>query len=305
MSADHYRIVFDGELAPGISLEAAKHNLAELFRVDVSKVERLFGQGPVSIKRNLSAPEADRYLEALQRAGACARKEPEAMRATTLSLIEDRPPQKPQSEQMACPKCGHAQPIAPLCQQCGIVIQKYLARQAQQAEASKQNESQDTTHPYAPPRAQVGEPMAEFGTLKVFSLQGRIGRLRYLAWSAVMMAAATGLWVVIGAALGMSVVLGSLLAFIAGLGILLASTLIGVQRLHDIGWSGWLMLLNLVPGVGAIFPLVMLLAPGNEGANRFGPPQPPNTRAVRILAALWLLVPLIAILAALVIPAYQ
>jgi len=78
-----------------------------------------------------------------------------------------------------------------------------------------------------------------------------------------------------------------------------------VQRLHDLGWSGWLMLLYLVPIIGTVLPLVVLLMPGNPGVNRFGPPQPPNSRAVKILAALWLLVPVIGVLAAIVLPTYQ
>ena len=40
--------------------------------------------------------------------------------------------------------------------------------------------------PYAPPRASVGENLPAFATLKPFSVEGRIGRLRYLAWSMVL-----------------------------------------------------------------------------------------------------------------------
>jgi len=39
--------------------------------------------------------------------------------------------------------------------------------------------------------------------------------------------------------------------------------------------------------------------------NRFGPPQPPNSSAVKLLAALWLLVPIIGILTAIILPTYQ
>ncbi|KJH84268.1 DUF805 domain-containing protein [Stutzerimonas stutzeri] len=309
MSADHYRIVFDGELEPGMSADTVKSNLARLFKSDADKVERLFSRGSVNIKRNLSALEADRYLEALLRAGARARKEPEASKGLTLSLIDDASTLSSEpsttADQMECPKCGHSQPTAIQCGSCGVVIQKYLARQAQQAEALKQGEILAAAQPYAPPRAQVGEPTPEYGELKVFTVQGRIGRLRYLAWSMALMAAVLGLFLIASMASAVSEILGWILIGVVGLGFLFISTQICVQRLHDIGWSGWLILLNLVPIVGNLFSLAMLLMPGNDGMNRFGPPQPPNSRAVKILASLWLLVPVIGILAAIALPAYQ
>jgi uncharacterized membrane protein YhaH (DUF805 family) len=304
MSAEQYRIVFDGELAPGMSADAVRSNLARLFKSDSAKIDRLFGNGPVNIKRDLSAPEADRYMQALERAGALARKELEAGKEITLTLAEHESSQIPAPvTQIACPKCGHTQPTSIQCNSCGIVIQKYLARQAQQAKTTGQSRSPlPSGQPYAPPRTPVDELMTEHGELRVFTTQGRIGRLRYLAWSMGLMAAAFGLWMIASMTLAVSVVLGVILTGVLGLGFLVVTVQIGVQRLHDLGWSGWLMLLNLVPVVGTLFPFVMLLMPGNDGMNRFGAPQPPNSRAVKILAALWLLVPVIGILAAIVLP---
>jgi len=46
-----------------------------------------------------------------------------------------------------------------------------------------------------------------------------------------------------------------------------------IRRLHDIGRSGWWLLLNLVPGGIAVL-IVFVLQDGNPEANRFGPPQP-------------------------------
>ena len=307
MSADQYRIVFEGELLPGVSLDTAKNNLAQLFKCDAGKVERLFGHGSVPLKRELSAPEADRYLQALQRAGVQARKEAEPTKGVALAIVDYatvNPNETPvQAEQMACPKCGHTQPTAIECCSCGIVIKKYLARQVQLGETSLQSRS--IAHPYAPPRAEVGEPTAEYSELKVFTTQGRIGRLRYLAWSMALMAVALGLMLIASTTFAASAVLGMIVTGVLGIGFLLVSVQIGVQRLHDLGWSGWLMLLYLIPVVGTFFPLVVLLMPGNTGVNRFGPPQPPNSSAVKLLAALWLLVPIIGILTAIILPTYQ
>jgi uncharacterized membrane protein YhaH (DUF805 family) len=225
-----------------------------------------------------------------------------------LALVDDAPDQSTDTHAaspMNCPKCQHGQPASIQCESCGIFIEKYLARQAQNALAVEGSPQDVVAQPYAPPRAQVGEPIREYGELKAFTTQGRIGRLRYLAWSMALMTAALGMLLVTSIGFAISTVLGSILAGLLGIGLLTVSVQISVQRLHDMGWSGWFMLLNLVPVIGTAFPLAMLLVPGNDGVNRFGSPQPPNSRAVKIVAALWLLMPVIGILVAIAIPAYQ
>lgn len=307
MRVEQYKVVFDGELVPGMSVDVVRNNLAKLFKSDPEKVDRLFNNGPVNIKRDLSALEADRYVVALERAGARAHKELEAGKGLILTLAEDHSSPEPAAiVPMECPKCGHTQPTSIQCMACGIVVEKYLARQAQRAETdSHRANTFSVAQSYAPPRAPVAEPMAEGGELRVFTTQGRIGRLRYLAWSLCLMTAALALWMVASVILAVSVVPGVILIGIFGLAFLVVSVQIGVQRLHDMGWSGWLMLLNLVPVIGTFFPFVMLLMPGNQRGNRFGAPQPPNTRAVKTLAALWLLVPVIGIVAAIALPSIQ
>jgi uncharacterized membrane protein YhaH (DUF805 family) len=44
-----------------------------------------------------------------------------------------------------------------------------------------------------------------------------------------------------------------------------------VRRLHDQDRSGWFALLNLVPYAGFIVVLILMVVPGTEGVNRFGP----------------------------------
>lgn len=83
-------------------------------------------------------------------------------------------------------------------------------------------------------------------------------------------------------------IMGGILAFILGVVFLIASVLISIQRLHDIGWSGWLWLLNLVPFVGSFFPLLLVALPGTSMTNRYGAPPPPNSTAVKVLSSLWL-----------------
>lgn len=44
-----------------------------------------------------------------------------------------------------------------------------------------------------------------------------------------------------------------------------------VRRLHDHDKTGWLFLLSFIPLVGWIFFLIMMLTPGTQGANSYGP----------------------------------
>ena len=46
-----------------------------------------------------------------------------------------------------------------------------------------------------------------------------------------------------------------------------------VRRLHDTNRSGWLLLLALVPLIGAILLFVWYVSPGDKKANQYGPPS--------------------------------
>lgn len=250
MSENRFKIVFDGALLPGVDVTTAKLNLAELFKSDVAAIERLFSGKPVALKRDLSQVDAQTYLQALTKTGIDAR-------------IESEPS-----------------------------IELNLSDAHQHAPAA----AADPESPYAPPQATVGEALPAFSTLKPFSFEGRIGRLRYLAWtmSLTLVTLSIGsLLAVFALALintdsTIALILGGLLALIGFVALGLVSIQFSVQRLHDAGWSGWLWLLTLVPFVGSIFPFVMVIVPGNNTANRYGAPPPPNSTAVKILSSLWL-----------------
>lgn len=44
-----------------------------------------------------------------------------------------------------------------------------------------------------------------------------------------------------------------------------------VKRLHDTNHSGWYYLITIIPLIDIIFFLYLLLAPGTEGDNQYGP----------------------------------
>jgi uncharacterized membrane protein YhaH (DUF805 family) len=134
--------------------------------------------------------------------------------------------------------------------------------------------------PWAAPRSgeEVYDPIVT-GPRKALSLEGRLGRINYAAWSLLILIVG-GLVVKAVAPMVEYLVGPSVSLLIMSLCYLAASVVIGVRRLHDINWSGWLILLSAVPYAGPIFGLVMLFKPGTPGNNRFGPqPRPPTLLA--------------------------
>jgi len=64
-----------------------------------------------------------------------------------------------------------------------------------------------------------------------------------------------------------STVLSLLLSFV----ILLPSLGLSVRRFHDIDFSGWWVLVGLIPFVGVIALIVFACIPGTQGENKYGP----------------------------------
>ena len=58
---------------------------------------------------------------------------------------------------------------------------------------------------------------------------------------------------------------------IFGLAMVVPSIAVGVRRLHDIGKSGWWILIGFIPLVGWIILLVWACRDSQPGANAYGP----------------------------------
>ena len=63
---------------------------------------------------------------------------------------------------------------------------------------------------------------------------------------------------------------GDPLGMVAALALLLPSLAVGVRRLHDIGRSGWWLLIALIPIIGLLVLIYWHVQPSEDGANRFG-----------------------------------
>lgn len=157
------------------------------------------------------------------------------------------------------------------------------------------------TNQYAPPRADVADMTRTSGVaeLNYFSAQGRIGRLRYLAY-------ATGASIVFNLLVtAITLFLPGILASVVTIALAIAfiwfSVLCSIKRCHDLNISGWWTLTSVIP----VIAIAWIFWPGSAGDNRFGPPPPPNTLGVRILGLLLPVVFFIGLLAAIALPQYK
>jgi uncharacterized membrane protein YhaH (DUF805 family) len=55
------------------------------------------------------------------------------------------------------------------------------------------------------------------------------------------------------------------------LAIIIPSLAVAVRRLHDVGKSGWMILIGLIPLIGAIWLLVLYVTDSVPGENEYGP----------------------------------
>ncbi|WP_067064218.1 DUF805 domain-containing protein [Roseateles chitosanitabidus] len=163
--------------------------------------------------------------------------------------------------------------------------------------------TEQTFNQYAPPIAGVADIRPDddrVGEVNLFSAKGRIGRLRYLAYS-------TGAWLVytvvvfaVAAVLGTgdAAAVCNVAAFI---GLLWFGFLTNIKRCHDMGISGWWSIASVIP----LVTLIWAIKGGDQGGNSFGPMPPPNTWGVRILAVILPAFVVLGIVAAIALPAYK
>lgn len=120
----------------------------------------------------------------------------------------------------------------------------------------------------------------------LFSLRGRLGRARYIAYS---LGGIVGVFLVMTLA-GMALLLlsssfGQLLYVILSIALLyvflpIYFMILTVKRAHDFNIGGWLALLLLVPIVNLMFWFI----PGTRGHNNYGTEPDPAPFGIRIAA---------------------
>lgn len=162
----------------------------------------------------------------------------------------------------------------------------------------------ENANPYNAPKARVaGAKDDEYGQVKILTSRGRIGRLRYIAYTTGLPFLVMLLLGFLGGFVGAMTTPEVTMIFI-GAGYLLVLVIVAmltIQRSHDMDRSGWFALLVIIPIVNLIFWFIR----GTEGENRFGLRPPPNGVGVIILALVFPILAVLGIVAAVALPAYQ
>lgn len=132
------------------------------------------------------------------------------------------------------------------------------------------------SNPYGAPESRLsgrGDDADETYVPKIFSLSGRIGRLRYLAYTF----GAGCLFLLWSLLAGRGV---GIISFVFLLLLPVAWVAIHRRRLNDLDKTGWLQLILFVPPLSPFMALYLTFFPGTDGDNRFGPAPAPNSRGV-------------------------
>lgn len=119
---------------------------------------------------------------------------------------------------------------------------------------------------------------------KYATFSGRASRSEYWWWTLAAVAVSIILNIIISAGttmgssldssptFGPGAIFGYILLGIWALATLVPSLALSVRRLHDGNFSGWLLLLLLIPFLGAIAILVFMILPSNPAGQRFDQP---------------------------------
>lgn len=173
-------------------------------------------------------------------------------------------------------------------------------------------------NPYSAPTADMldYDEDFEYDTTPFYKASGRIGRVRFFAYTMMLVLCIMVVMFVVG-------ILGAILLPILGesigavLGVILMVTIWAsmvyvnfapsIRRLNDLNKTGWISLLHLVPLVNILLWLYLSFARGDEGVNDYGAPaEPPST--LMIILAVILPITFVAglgIIAAIALPAYN
>ncbi len=162
-----------------------------------------------------------------------------------------------------------------------------------------------SANPYQVPQSNVDyQGQDGYSEVKLLSISGRIGRLRYLGYLIGYGMLINLFFSVVGAVMGgrgltKEHYMG--LFWVSYIPVIALYAMLTIQRAHDFDKTGWLALLMFVPLVNLIFWFI----PGTDGENRFGKQTPPNSSGIVWMVIVFFALMIIGILAAIAIPAYQ
>lgn len=173
-------------------------------------------------------------------------------------------------------------------------------------------------NPYSAPTADMSydDEYFEYDTTPFYKASGRIGRVRFFAYTMMLVLCAMVAMFVLGILSAILIpMLGESVATVLGVivmvgiwaGMVYINFAPSIRRLNDLNKTGWISLLYLVPIINLLLWLYLSFARGDEGLNDYGAPAEPPSTLMTILALVLPLafVAMFGILAAIALPAYN
>ncbi len=112
-----------------------------------------------------------------------------------------------------------------------------------------------------------------------FSYRGRINRAQFWAFGGIIAILLLILYAMVNYLTYSSSLSSLIMVMLCGISAFLIFYMgipVSVKRLHDVGATGWTMLLLLIPILGAIILCVITgFMKGDSGPNKYGPPPEP------------------------------
>ena len=301
--SDHVQLSLSGLLLPGYQHATAVAALAQLLKVSEAQAQAMLAGQPTVIKKALPITALPRYQQVLGEIGVEVLHAPvaQALATAPLSLAPAAPqaPEPPPApaappvapapapevETITCPSCQFVQPKRTLCRECGADMPRMMA-----AAREPKPTARDTadSNPYRRQPGRSDEQLEEMYTPAFFSVsfEGRLNRLRYIAYEMAFL-----LPIVLALILG-----AATLGWFAIFGMVVLAMVINIRftvlRLHDMGLSGkWVLLFLFTgPSLSADSPVLVMVGttiitlaslalwvvPGKAEMNEYGFPNEPN-----------------------------
>ncbi len=105
----------------------------------------------------------------------------------------------------------------------------------------------------------------------LFTASGRRNRKSYVLFSLAWLMLYVVLMIVLGVIAFATAGLAAVLIWLLAIVVAIPGCFVGAQRCRDFGWTGWAILITLIPGIGFIFYIALFFIPGDVGPNRYGP----------------------------------
>jgi len=169
MQDNQYQVIFLGQIHDGFDEGDVRKQLKSIFK---DKVDYVFNNVPIVIKKNMSKDEAINFSDQLSQMGAVCKvdhAEPTDISGNTDSdtctqNLETSSENKPH---MVCPSCDCIQEEATDCRKCGIIIEKFQKKTSSQEPSPKQDSLQKYLEQMCQP---IPEESSEKKTKKQFKM---------------------------------------------------------------------------------------------------------------------------------------